>query len=166
MATTRRIRQGALLALLLTVGMAAAAPIEEETIAAVRQVWQDQHKAFDSHDLDGVMATFADSDDIMVMGTGPGEHYIGKGEIREAYSQFMQGFDPRTMETECQDGHGSRQGDVLWLTAVCDFSDRKGEAERRYSVNLSAVLVKADDAWRFHSMHFSHLTAAAKDAGE
>ena len=77
----------AVTALALATGfLAGAAPaeVDQPTIEAVRTLWESQHKALDAHDVDGVMATYADSDDIMLMGTGPGEHWVGKEEVKDA----------------------------------------------------------------------------------
>jgi uncharacterized protein (TIGR02246 family) len=141
-----------------TVQAAAAEPPSEAVKEAVKTLWQDQHKALDAHDVEGVMATYADRDDIMLMGTGPGEHWVGKAEIKDAYAHFMENFDPNTMEVKCGEGAGSAQGEVLWLTAVCHFSDKQKDQTRQFVTNLSAVLLKEGDGWRFHTMHFSHLT--------
>lgn len=94
----------------------------------------------------------------MLMGTGPGEHWVGRDEVKDAYSHFIEDFDANTLQADCGEGSGSTQDDVVWMTAVCDYTDQKGETERRYIINLSAVLVKQGEAWRFHSMHFSNLT--------
>lgn len=141
-----------------TVQAAADQPPAEAVKEAIKALWQDQHKALDAHDVDGVLATYADRDDIMLMGTGPGEHWVGKTEIKDAYTHFMEGFDARTMEVKCGEGAGSSQGDVVWLTAVCHFTDKQNDQPRQFVTNLSAVVLKQGDAWRFHTMHFSHLT--------
>ena len=149
------------LACALGVGLVApavGAEVDEATVEAIKALWQNQHKALDAHDADALMATYAGSDDIMLMGTGPGEHWIGQDEIKDAYSHFMEGFDANTMQVECVDGAGSRADSVVWFTAVCNFNDKKGDEARTYVINLSAVALQEGDAWRFHTMHFSHLT--------
>jgi ketosteroid isomerase-like protein len=134
------------------------AAVDQATIDAVKALWQTQHKALDAHDIGGLMATYADTDDIMLMGTGPGEHWVGPEAVKEAYRRFMGDFDANTLTSQCGEGSGSRRNGVLWFTGVCDFADRSGRRERRYLINLSAVVVQQDDGWRFHTMHFSHLT--------
>jgi len=138
------------------------AEVDQPTVDAVRVLWESQHKALDAHDVEGVLATYADSDDIMLMGTGPGEHWVGKAEVKDAYTHFMESFDPHTMEVKCGEGAGSAQGDVVWLTAVCHFTDRQKDQARQYVTNVSAVVLKQNDAWRFHTMHFSHLTGGGE----
>jgi uncharacterized protein (TIGR02246 family) len=154
----------ALASALVMGGIAGAASAQAQTgqptIDAIRDLWSSQYKALDAHDVDAVLATYADSDDIMLMGTGPGEHWVGKDEVKDAYTHFMEQFDPNTMQADCGEGASSSQGGVLWLTAVCSFSDQQGETAREFVANLSAVAVKQDDGWRFHTMHFSHLTGA------
>ena len=140
------------------VAPAVGAEVDEATVEAIKALWQNQHKALDAHDADAVMMTYADSNDIMLMGTGPGEHWIGQEEIKDAYAHFMEGFDAHTMQVECVDGAGSRADSVVWFTAVCNFGEQKGDEPRAYVLNLSAVAVQEGDAWRFHTMHFSHLT--------
>ena len=154
-------------------GMARAEVSQPEGDAlkeAVKTLWQNQHKALDAHDIAGVMGTFADTDDIMLMGTGPGEHWVGRKEIQDAYTHFMKNFDPHTQAVECGEGAGTSQGGVAWLTGVCDFTDKKGSESRHYILNMSAVLVKQGDAWRFHTMHFSQLLGGdsepAQDASQ
>ena len=149
------------LALAMSAG-AVLADVEQATIDSVRALWQEQHKALDAHDIGGVLGTYTDKDDIMLMGTGPGEHWVGKAEIKDAYAQFMKGFDAHTMEVECSDGAGSTQGDVAWFTGVCSFTDRKAEQPRAFAANISAVVLRQGDAWRFHTMHFSHLTGGER----
>ncbi len=155
------MKQWAVTALAVSLGLAAPllkADVDAPTTDAVKHLWQTQHKALDAHDLDGVLATYSDAADIMLMGTGPGEHWVGKEEVADAYGHFMQGFDAQTMQVECGDGAASMSGDVLWLTGVCQFSDSLGDAPRNFVVNVSAVVVQQGDDWRFHTMHFSHLT--------
>ncbi len=163
---TRHLLQSGLLALCAVAGSTQAAQVDPATIDAIWEVWQNQHKALDAHDAAGVLATYADSDDIMLMGTSPGEHYIGKDEIKDAYTHFMGDFDAHTLRSKCGDGQGSTEGNVVWLTAVCQFDDQKSGVERRYTVNLSAVLVNHDAAWRFHSLHFSHLMGNSRESSK
>ncbi|MCB1806681.1 MAG: SgcJ/EcaC family oxidoreductase [Candidatus Competibacteraceae bacterium] len=150
-----------LIASSLAIGIVPAvanADVDEATVAAIKALWQSQHKALDAHDADALMMTYTDSDDIMLMGTGPGEHWIGQEEIKDAYAHFMEGFDANTMQVECVDGAGSKADTVVWFTAVCSFTDQKAAEQRNYVLNLSAVAVQDGTDWRFHTMHFSHLT--------
>lgn len=130
-----------LISLALAIGMVsgvAQADIDKKTVDEVKALWEAQNKALDAHDVDGVMATFADSDDIMMMGTGPGEHWIGKEEIKDAYTHIMENFEAHTLKTECGEGKGASQGDVIWFTAVCTFTSGK---DKSTVMNVSGVLL-------------------------
>lgn len=143
---------------------------DQTTSEAVKQLWQAQQQALDAHDLAGVMQTFADGEDIMLMGTGPGEHWVGQAEIEDAFKHFMGGFDPNTMKAKCKEGVGHARDDVAWFTEVCHFRDRKDGKTRKFVANLSGVVIKQDDDWRFHSMHYSQVIgadpASAPDASD
>lgn len=153
--------------LALSVGAGTAlADVDQATKDAAKALWQQQQKAFDAHDLDGVLATFADNDDIMLMGTGPGEHWVGKDEVKDAFAHFIEGFDANTMETKCGEGAGSAQGNVAWFTAVCSFTQGKDGKPSGFVANLSAVVVKQGDNWRFHTMHYSQLTEGDQAASQ
>jgi hypothetical protein len=78
----------------------------------------------------------------------------------------MEGFDANTMEVRCSDGAGSMQDDVVWITGVCSFIDQKADQAREFVTNISAVLIEQDDAWRFHSMHFSQLIGCEEPASQ
>jgi uncharacterized protein (TIGR02246 family) len=167
------MKRAALAAMALAMSVSAGpalADVDQATIDAVKQLWVEQQKAFDAHDVDGVLATFADRNDIMLMGTGPGEHWVGKAEIKDAFAHFMQGFDKNSMEVKCGDGVGSAEGNVAWFTEVCSFTDSKDGKPRNFVANLSGVVVKQDDIWRFHTMHYSQLTgcdrATTKDSSQ
>lgn len=162
------MRKMVLTGLALAIGFVAGATQAEENTPkeAVKALWQEQHKALDAHDIAGVMGTYADSDDIMLMGTGPGEHWVGKEEVKDAYAQFMKNFDPNTKEVECGEGSGTSEDNVVWLTAVCDFKDKKGDEPRHFILNVSAVLVKQGDAWRFHTMHYSQILGGGSEPSQ
>lgn len=148
----------ATLALAISLGVQPLLAEDDQTTAkAVKELWQAQQKALDAHDLDGVMDTFADTDDIMLMGTGPGEHWVGQEEIKDAIKHFMDGFDPNTMTAKCDEGVGHAREDVAWFTDVCHFDDSQDGTARTFIANLSGVVVKQGDSWRFHSMHYSQL---------
>lgn len=146
--------------------LAVTAEVDQATSDAIVALWQNQHRALDAHDADALMMTYVDSDDIMLMGTGPGEHWIGHEEIRDAYLHFMENFDAHTMQVECVDGAGSRRDAVVWFTAVCSFTDQKDDQKRDFVLNLSGVAVEGDDGWRFHTMHFSHLIGDPQESAQ
>jgi ketosteroid isomerase-like protein len=115
------------------------------------------------HDVDGVMATWVDAEDSALLGSGPGERWVGTAEIREAFDNIVKDFDPYTMESVCGWHVIGAQGDTAWALAECDFSDSLAGTKREFPLNVSGVLVKQDDTWKFRALHFSTLTTGAKE---
>jgi ketosteroid isomerase-like protein len=152
----------ALAGAVLATGITLAQAADEELEKAVAAAWKAQDKALSEHDVDAVMATWIDAEDSVLLGTGPGERWVGMAEIREAFDNIIKDFDPYTMESVCGWHVIGAQGDTAWGLAECDFSDSLAGTKREFPLNVSAVLVKQDDAWKFRALHFSTLTSGAK----
>jgi len=142
----------------ITLLQAADEAFEKGVVAA----WNAHDKALSEHDVDAILATWVDADDSVLLGSGPGERFVGTAEIREAYENIVQDFDPYTMQSVCGWYVIGSEGDIAWALAECDFSDAKDGTERAFPLNISAVLTKQDEAWKFRALHFSTLTTGAK----
>lgn len=138
---------------------ALAQPVDEAVENAVIAAWQQHDKALSEHDIDGVLAVWADGEDSVLLGTGPGERWVGKEEIREAYENFFEDFDPYTMQSVCGWYVLGAQGDIAWGVTECDFTDSLDGDAREFPINFSVVLVNQDESWKFRTLHFSTLTA-------
>jgi uncharacterized protein (TIGR02246 family) len=148
--------------LLLAAALSAAcipALAADEPAAGVREVFQAHEKAFNSHDLAGVMKLYASGDKTVVMGTGPGEVWVGKAQIEDAYKHFFADFDAGTLKRSCPWEVGDVSGDVGWISATCEYHDSLNDKPRAYALNVSVVLQKLDGAWKLRTMHFSNLTS-------
>lgn len=139
----------------------AAVQAQKQPDANVNQLaalLQKHDDALNQHDLDGIMGVFAPSDKTVVMGTGPGERWQGKDEIRSAYAEIIKDFDKGTSTRECGWKTGEVAGDTAWLASMCKFADSKGGQKREYELNVSGVLRKINGKWYFQSLHYSNLT--------
>ena len=136
-----------------------AEEVDKETLAGIQAVLQAHDKALGAQDVEGVLATYADGDNTVLLGTGPGEIWVGKEELKDAYEHIFQDYDAGTMQAECGWRTGNAQGDMAWLMAMCDITDAKADAKREFPLNISAVLVKQDGNWRFRNMHISNPTS-------
>jgi ketosteroid isomerase-like protein len=130
----------------------------EEPAPGLREVFEAHEKAFSSHDLAGVMKLYAPGDRTVMLGTGPGERWIGSAQIEDAYRHFFADFDPGTLQRMCPWVLSDVSGDVGWLSATCEYHDSLKGAHRAYALNVSVVLQKMDGAWKLRTMHFSNLT--------
>jgi ketosteroid isomerase-like protein len=131
----------------------------EEPASGLRGVFEAHEKAFNHHDMEGVMKLYAPGDQTVMLGTGPGERWIGSGQIEDAYRHFFADFDPGTLQRSCPWMLSDVSGDVGWLSAACEYRDSLKGAHRAYALNISVVLQKMDGAWKLRTLHFSNLTA-------
>jgi len=125
-------------------------------VTALGEVFAAHEKALDDHDLTAVMALFAPGDRTVVLGTSPGEQWIGSQQIASAYQHFFADFDAGTLQRNCPWVLGDVSGDIGWLSATCEYQDSLKERPRNYALNVSAVLQKLDGAWKLRAMHFSN----------
>ena len=146
----------------LVLGMNPAQAADDMTEQAVIAAWNTHDKALSEHDVDAVLATWADAGDSVLLGSGPEERWVGAAEIREAYENIVQDFDPYTMESICGWYVISSQGDTAWALAECDFNDSKNGDKREFPLNISAVLVNQDESWKFRALHFSTLATGVE----
>lgn len=116
------------------------------------------HTALTNQDLAAVVSTYAPGSDTVLLGTGPGERWLGQQEIKDAYEHFFADYDRGTLTIDCSSKASGIKGNLAWLAAVCDFTDSLKGKKREYGVNLTAVAEKQDSAWRFRTFHFSNLT--------
>ena len=118
------------------------------------------HQALESQDLAAVVSTYAPGSNTVLLGTGPGERWLGQQQIKDAYEHFFADYDHGTMAIECGSRASGIKGNLAWLMAMCDFTDSMKGKKRTYGVNISAVAEKQDGAWRFRTFHFSNLTGS------
>jgi len=134
---------------------------QDGDLAQIVALLQRHDEALNQHDIDGVMSVFAPSDKTVVMGTGPGERWQGKDEIRAAYAEIIKDFDKGTASRDCNWKTGEIAGPTAWIASMCKFSDSKDGKKRQYELNVSGVLRKIDGKWYFQSLHYSNLTGNA-----
>jgi ketosteroid isomerase-like protein len=125
----------------------------------IRGVFQAHEQAFNNHNLEGVLDLYVPGDKTVVMGTGPGEVWVGKDQIASAYKHFFADFDAGSLKRDCPWELGGVAGDVGWLNATCNYQDSLKDKSRAYTLNISVVLQKLDGAWMLRAMHFSNLTS-------
>jgi uncharacterized protein (TIGR02246 family) len=140
-----------------SIGQTSQAP-DKAKVTEIAAMLQKHDSAMNQQDIDTVMSLYAPEGNTVLMGTGPGENWVGKDEIRDAYSHFFQDYDKGTQTSDCFWKTGDVQGDTAWLTAMCKVGDSKKGKKREYGLNVSAVLEKQGDNWLIRSMHFSNLT--------
>lgn len=130
-------------------------PQGEPTVAALIE---KHDEAMNQKNLDAVMALYAPGDRTVMIGTGPGERWVGKEEIRSAYVEFFKDYDKGSLTRKCDWRSGEAQKDVAWGAAMCTMTDALKDRKRVYDLNVSAVAANQGGQWLFKALHFSNLT--------
>src|SRR5262245_41699457 len=66
------------------------------TRADVAELLKKHDDALNQHNLSGLLALYSPSPKTVILGTGPGEKYQGKDEIKAAYTEIFKDFDKGT----------------------------------------------------------------------
>ena len=132
----------------------------DKDVAEIKAMIAKHDQALNEKDMDAVMDLFAPGDGTVMMGTGPGEKWVGQAEIKDAYTHFFGDFDKGTLAHECFWKAGEANGDMAWAAAMCKMTDSMKGKKREYGLNVSAAFVRQDGKWLFRMMHFSNLTGA------
>jgi hypothetical protein len=79
------------------------------TRADVAELLRKHDEALNQHNLEGLLSLYAPSPKTVMLGTGPGEKFQGKAEIKTAYTEIFKDFDKGTMTHSCywKDGGGA-----------------------------------------------------------
>jgi uncharacterized protein (TIGR02246 family) len=148
------------------VGLTMAAPITraEDTegnpeVEKIRSLLKAHDEAMTNHDLKGVMACFTEK--AAIMGTGPGEIWVGPDEIKVAYEHFFEGFDKGQQDFKYQFRIGGVTADMGWLMASGNVTGKKDGKDFAFPLNISLTVTKNAGKWQIAAMHFSTLTGAA-----
>lgn len=127
--------------------------------AEVKAVVEQHNKALSAQDIKGVMDTYASGLDVVLMGTGPGEIYVGDEAIGGAYDQFFGRFDANTLNFSYDWALAASTGNFAWFAVTTTIGGTVKNEKRERALNMSGTLQKVKGKWRFVGMHFSRLGA-------
>jgi ketosteroid isomerase-like protein len=130
----------------------------DKNVAQVKALLAQHDKAFTSQDMDGVLKLYAPSPKTVLVGTGEGELFVGKDQIKTAYQHFFMDFDPGKQDFDYGFAVGDILGDAAWLVATGKLTMTKGAAKREAGLNVSLTFMKMKDAWYISSFHYSNAT--------
>jgi ketosteroid isomerase-like protein len=134
-------------------GSAHAQAIEE-----VKALLVQHDQALSKKDLHRLMGTFATGANTVVLGTGPGERWVGPQQIKEAYTHIFQGYDTGTLTTSPEWRTGGISGSMGYLAGTWQAKDSLKGKVRQYALNVSAAMQKQSGKWRIIMLHMSNPT--------
>ncbi len=129
-------------------------------LEVVRALLKAHDTAMTAQDVKGVLATLAEKPALM--GTGPGEIWVGPEEVTAAYEQFFKGFDKGEQKFDYHFKIGDLGPNSGWLMASGNISGKKDGTAFEFPLNLSLTVSKASGSWKITAMHFSTLTGEGK----
>ncbi|MDB4303747.1 nuclear transport factor 2 family protein [Desulfosarcina sp.] len=115
---------------------------------------QKHRQAFKEKDIDGVIALYAE--DAVLMGTGPGERFVGQEEIRNAHMEYFKAFDKE--ESTLTWHKTGKNGDVVWVSGMTHIRSFFKNNKRDFAINWTSVLSKQDGTWKFVQRHISNIS--------
>ncbi len=132
---------------------------DTKVTADVKALLEQHNKSFSAHDIKGVMEMYASSPDVVLMGTGPGEVYVGDEAIGGAYDQFFNRFDPNSLTFQYDWSLAASRGNFAWFAVSTTIEGTLKNEKKERVLNMSGTLEKVKGKWRIVSMHFSRLGA-------
>ncbi len=120
------------------------------------QVWatvEAMLNAYCRRDVQATMSFFADTPELVCIGSGPRENSVGLEGLRLGLERDF--TDTDAMEVACGDPFVSVAGDVGWVATGCLFTVLADGETVRVMARLTAVLRRIGDAWRIVQSHLS-----------
>jgi len=174
-------KRGLLLIVLVCLALASpclAQQRETKVVVGVKALLEQHNQALNAQDLKGVMDLYAPNPNIVLMGTGPGESYVGEEAIGGAYNQMGPGesyvgeeaiggaynqifsrFDAKTLTFNVDLAAVGSSGNVAWFASTTKIDGIVNNEKRERVFNMSGTLIHMKGKWRIVSLHFSRLGA-------
>ena len=127
--------------------------------AQIQAVLQEHNKAFNAQDLKGVMSTYSSDPDCVLMGTGPGEAYVGDEAIGAAYDQFFTKFEAGSLTFKPEWITAAARGNLAWFAVTTTVEGVLKQEKKERAFNMTGTLRKEKGKWRIISLHLSRLGA-------
>ena len=163
------LKRGLMLALLFCFALVSPCLAEQgdsKIMAAVKTLMEQHNKAFIAQDLKGVMTLYASDPNTFLMGTGPGEAYVGDEAIGGAYDQLFTRFEANTLSNKYDWIAAGSKGNHAWFAVTITMEATLNKEKWERAFNISGTLLKEKGKWRILTMHFSRLGAGEQPAVE
>lgn len=129
--------------------MKATPEVEAAVLATLRSSWG----AYQARDVEGVLSHYTTDGDLVAIGTGTDERFIGPDSLREGLIRdFSQGQEA---SLKIMGASVSMAGNVAWVAADCVAEVMMRCRTVSVAGRLTAVLELRGDLWYIMQTHFS-----------
>lgn len=135
-------------------GLGVAAEVDTALEKEISDVVKKYQQVFQEKNLDAIMEFF--TEDAVLLGTGPGERYVGQEEIRNAYQHYFDSFDKE--EGTVTWYQAGSQGSVVWVAGMSNINTYFKNKKTEFALNWTFVLEKKDGAWKIVQRHISNIS--------
>ena len=163
------LKRGLLLALLSCFALVSpclAKQGDAKITAEVKSVIEQHNLALNAQNIKGIMSIYSSNPSTVLMGTGPGETYVGEEGLSGAYNQIFNRFKADTLSFKYDWVATGSKGDIAWFAVTTTMSGAVNNEQKERAFNMSGLLQKEKGKWRIVSMHFSRLGAEEQSAVE
>ena len=125
----------------------------KETEAAILKLIEDSWDAYMKKDIERMRSFFATDPDLVCIGTGSDEMYIGLDNLMSGYKRdFNQSGE---MSYRMTWSSVSEAGSVAWMAAEYIFHVKVEGEDLEFPSRFTAVFEKRDDRWLIMHTHLS-----------
>lgn len=136
--------------------------LDREAEQAVLATLDRYAERYGAKDIDGVTELYADDPDVVLIGTGADERWVGRREIRR---QFARNFaEAERTRFEWVSRHVAAAGDGAWVAADAVVHVVVDGVERSIPIRFTVVLEQSDGAWVWLHRHAS-VAAGGQSSG-
>ncbi len=133
----------------------AATAAQDAERAAVEQVTANIIKGFETRDLELLMSSYADSEDLVVIDLSPPLKYLGVKALRDLNTHWLASFTG-SIEGSYEDFRVTVVGDVAYGTNIQKWRFTRPDGSIfAFTTRLSDVYRKYDGKWRIIEEHGS-----------
>ncbi|MBN1762244.1 MAG: nuclear transport factor 2 family protein [Methanomicrobia archaeon] len=138
---------------------------DKKTEAEIRAVLERMAEAYENKDVDAVMSCYAPDPDVVSIGTGKDEKYIGPEQLRRAYERDFTQSESVAMTFDWLSVSTAAAGNVAWLASDITIHVQVSGKHLTLSGRLTGVVENRGGNWLLVQGHFS-LPAAEQPEGQ
>lgn len=137
---------------------------DKEIEAAVRAVLEKMAEAYRKKDVDGLMSLYVSDPDVVSIGTGKDEKYIGLAQLRKAYERDFAQSQSVAITFDWLSVSADATGDIAWFASDITVRAKVSGKEVTFPGRLTGVMENRAGNWLIVLGHFS-LPAAGQQEG-